>query len=133
MSPRQWTWAPAKPSCVPESLKERVSARAADLIDRCIKPGNLRPPPKKANGNYLVDIYTKWRGRYFYFMAKYASPGPNRIAPFFDIGFARLEYAGGELFNLAYFRHTGQWWQIGFALDLDEALGRIIEGGLLSP
>jgi hypothetical protein len=34
MPPRQWTWAPAKPSRVPEPLKERVSARAADLIDR---------------------------------------------------------------------------------------------------
>jgi hypothetical protein len=44
-----------------------------------------------------------------------------------------LEYAGGERFNLAYFRHTGQWWQIGSGLDLNEALGRIKEGGLLSP
>jgi hypothetical protein len=133
MPSRKWTWAPAKPCHVPELLKDQVSARAAELIDRFIKPGNLRPPPKRMNLNYLVDIYTKWRGRYFYFMAKYASPGPNRIAPFFDIGFARLEYAGGELFNLAYFRHIGQWWQIGSGLKLEEALGRIKEGGLLSP
>jgi len=132
MPPRQWTWAPGKLSRVPESLKERVSARATDLIDRSIKPGNLRPPPKNADVNYLVDIYSKWRGRYFYFMAKYANPGPNRI-PFFDIGFARLEYARGELFNLAYFRYTGQWWQIGSGIDLDQALGQIKEGGLFSP
>jgi hypothetical protein len=80
------------------------------------------------NLNYLVEVYAKWRGRYFYFMAKYASPGPNRMPLFFDIGFARLEYAGGELFNLAYFRHIGQSWQIGSGLKLEEALGRIKEG-----
>jgi hypothetical protein len=118
---------------VPESLKCQVSVLAANLIDTWIKPQHIRPPPKARDLNYLVDIYTKWRGRYFYFMAKYASPGPNRIAPYFETGFARLEYAGGEAFNLAYFRHTGQWWQIESRIPLDEALARIREGNLFSP
>jgi hypothetical protein len=39
----------------------------------------------------------------------------------------------GLICGLAYFRHTGQWWQIGSGLDLDKALGWIKEGGLLSP
>ncbi len=34
------------------------------------------------------------------------------ISGFFEARFARLEYAGNEKFNMAYKRHTGQWWEI---------------------
>ena len=130
---KQWIRTPIKPSRVPDFLKEEVSVKSVELVEKYIKPEHVKPPPKKSDLNYLVDIYTKWRGRYFYFMAKYATPGPNRIAPFFDTGFARLEYAGDDRFHLAYFRHTGQWWQIYSNLILDEALDLIKNGGHFQP
>lgn len=130
---RQWVWVPTKPSVVPVVLKQEVSAKGDRLVREHIKPTYVEPPPKKPRFNYLVDVYTKWRGRYYYFIAKYASPGPNRIAPFFHIGFARLEYAGNGRFDLAYFRHTGKWWQVHSNLTLREALDLIREGGLFHP
>lgn len=66
-------------------------------------------------------------------MARYASPGPNRIAPFFEIGFARMEFVGDDRFDLAYFRHTGKWWTIYSDLTLDEALDLVKSGGHFQP
>jgi hypothetical protein len=130
---RQWVWAPAKPSAAPDAIKQEVSAKGDRLVRDHLKPTYVEPPPKKPQFNYLVDIYTRWRGRFFYFMAKYANPGPNRIAPFFEIGFSRLEYAGKDRFHLAYFRHTGKWWQVHSNIALDKALELIKEGGIFQP
>jgi hypothetical protein len=41
-----------------------------------------------------------------YFCSRFCSPGPRALSPFFESKFARLQYAGNERFNLAYFRHT---------------------------
>jgi hypothetical protein len=66
-------------------------------------------------------------------MAKYVSPGPNRISPFFEIGFARLEFIGGNRFDLAYFRHTGKWWPVFSGLTVDEALNLVRSEDLFNP
>ena len=115
-SKKHYVWAKAKPQKVPDALKHEVTAKAKVLIEEHIRPTHVKPPPKNPEFNYIEDIFTKWHGRYFYLMAKYASPGPNRISPFFEIGFARLEYIGGNRFDLAYFRHTGKWWSVFSAM-----------------
>lgn len=130
---KQWVRVPAKPSGVPDALKQEVSAKGDALVQSHLKPAFVQPPPKDLRFNYIVDLYTKWRGRYFYFLSKYASPGPNRIAPFFEVGFARLEYAGNQRFHLAYFRHTGKWWQVYSDLTLDESLEMIRKEGIFQP
>lgn len=132
-SKKQWIWAKEKPSRVPEALKREVSAKANALIEEYIRPEHVKPPPGNPRFNYLEDIFTKWRGRYFYFMAKYASPGPNSISPFFEIGFARLEFIGDNRFDLAYFRHTEKWWPVFFGLTVDEALDLVRSEGLFNP
>jgi hypothetical protein len=76
--------------------------------------------------NYLVDLYTKWYRNYFYFCAKYCSPGPNALSPYFEIRFARMEYVGpGARFNLFFMRHTGQWVEIYRRIPLDECFSAI--------
>ena len=65
-------------------------------------------------------------------MAKYASPAPNRISPFFEVGFARLEFVGANKFDLAYFRHTGKWWPVFSGLTVDEALDCVKSEGLFN-
>ena len=122
---KQRVWIQAKPSSVPESLRDKVSEAATELVEKHIKPQHIKPPPKYAQFNYIEDIFTKWKGRYFYFMTRYACVGPNRISPNFEIGFARLEFVGDERFNLAYFRHTGKWWQVFSNLSLEDALKTI--------
>jgi hypothetical protein len=78
-----------------ENVKADVERKAAELVEKVLKPQHIKPPPEDVRFNYIVDIYTRWRGNYFYFCAKYHSPGPNAISPFFEVKFARLEYVGG--------------------------------------
>jgi hypothetical protein len=110
-----------------------VARRAQTLIDSTLKPRYIQPPSQKADLNYLVDIFCKWRGPFFYFCSKYCSPGPRALSLFFKSRFARLQYAGENQFNLAYFRHTGQWWEVMQLLSLEECLDEIQAGGLFTP
>ena len=132
-SKKQWTWAPAKPAKVSDALKREVSGKANTLVEEYLRPEHVKPPPKNPRINYIKDIFTKWHGRYFYFMAKYACPGPNSVSPFFEIGFARLEFMGRNRFDLSYFRHTGKWWTVYSGLTVDEALKLIRSEGLFNP
>jgi hypothetical protein len=133
---KTWVYRPPKPQ-VPHSVKAQVETKATELVNSVLKPAHIKSPPKNPRWNYIVDIYTKWRGNCFYFYAKYACPSPRALSPFFDNGFARLEYVGGagkqSRFNMAYFRHTGKWWEIAHDLSLDECLAEVKEGGLFQP
>ena len=129
----QWTWTRSKTKAVPHSLKDDLSAKAQELIEKHLKPLHVKPPPENTQWNYIVDMFTKWRGSYFYFMAKYACPGPNAMAPFFEVGFARLEYLSSGNFNMAYMRHTGQWWQIRDDVPMAEALRAVCSESIFQP
>ena len=138
--PSGWTWVydPAgafrrsgKPA--PLNIQQEVERRAQALIDSTLKPRYIQPPPKGADLNYLVDLYAHWRGPFFYVCSRYCSPGPRAVSPFFESGFARLQYAGDDGFNLAYFRHTGRWWEIAQFLSLEECLADVEAGGLFTP
>jgi hypothetical protein len=129
MASRKRTWRPsssrrAKPKVPPES-KVEVERRGHELVESVLKPMHIAPPPEDSDLNYLADIYTKWYRNYFYFYAKYNSPSPHAISSGFEVGFARLEYVDDDMFNLAYFRHTGQWWEIYSGLSLAECFAAI--------
>ena len=135
---RIWVYDPAgafrqsgKP--VPHELEREVERRAQDLIDSTLKPSYIQPPPPKPRFNYLVDIYCQWRGPFFYFCSRYRTPGPGALSPFFESKFARLQYAGEKQFNLAYFRHTGRWWEVAQLLSLEECQAWIEEGKIFTP
>lgn len=123
----QWVYSPKKPASpkVPETLKRKVETEANALIETVLKPQHIQPPPENPQFNYIVDIYSKWRGSYFYFCSKYACPSPNCYKPFFDHNFARLEYIGGDRFHLSAMRHTGQWMEIFPDQTLEECLAAI--------
>jgi hypothetical protein len=136
MRQKTWVYSPTKPK-VPDAVKVGVEAKAMALVNDILKPEHVKPPPKNAKWNYIVDLYTKWHRNCFYFCAKYVCPGPNALSPFFDTGFARLEYSGGvgrqSRFNLSYMRHTGRWWEIRHGLSLEQCLAEIRVGGLFHP
>jgi hypothetical protein len=131
-----WVYSPPKPKGT-DVAKVELEAKATELINTVLKPEHVKPPPKNAKWNYIVDIYTKWHSNYFYFCAKYACPSPNAMSPYFETAFARLEYSGGvggqSRFNLSYMRHTGKWWEIRHGLSLEQCLAEIREGGLFQP
>lgn len=122
-----WFFPPEKPPKidVPENIKIEVEIKASELIESFLKPEYIKPPREDKPYNYIVDIYAKWYRNYFHFCARYNSPGPHAISPFFETKFARFEYAGNGLFNLSYMRHTGQWLEIYSSLSVDECLAAI--------
>jgi len=136
---KTWVYSPPKlpKPKVPETVRTEVETKATELVNAVLKPAHIKPPRKNTRWNYIVDLYTKWHRSYFYFCAKYASPGPNALSPFFDVGFARLEYVGGlgrqSRFNMAYMRHTGKWFEIRHDLSLDQCLAEIKDGGPFQP
>ena len=124
----RYTWAPAKKKSgikITDALKSKVKEKADSLIGNVLKPKYIKPPPEDNDFNYIVDIFSKWHRSYFYFCSKYNCPSPNAMAPSFNSNFARLEYVGGDKFNLAYMRHTGKWLEISFDLSLEECLDEI--------
>ncbi|MFK7844327.1 MAG: hypothetical protein AB8G77_03425 [Rhodothermales bacterium] len=120
---------------VPALLKDRLSQRANQMINDKFKEG-LELQARALNGhgfNYIVDVYTKWRGRYFYFIAKYRDPRENAKEEFFEVRRTRLEYTGNQEFSLAYMRHTDKWFEVFQGLTLDESLKTIEENELFWP
>jgi hypothetical protein len=125
-SRKRWVYSPPKPAKppVPDALKAELELKAHALVD-ALKAQLIKPPPDNPQFNYLSDLWTKWYRGYLYFCGTYASPGPNTLSPTFEVRFARLEYVGDGRFNLAYMRHTGQWWEVFTRLPLDEALAAL--------
>jgi hypothetical protein len=126
-NPKRWASVPAKKSALKISniTKLAINNEIDDFIGTYLKPKFIQPPPVDKNWNYIVDIFSKWHGRYLYICSKYACPSSNAISPFFETGFVRLECISEGRYNLAYMRHTGQWWPIEFDLSLEECITTI--------
>ena len=121
---RMWIYSPKRQK-VPDYLKVEIQKKADQLVETTLKPEHIKTPPEDYEFNYIVDIFTQWHSGFFYFCAKYHSPGPRAISPYFETKFARLKYIGNNRFNLAYMRHTGQWWEIYDNISPDECLSAI--------
>ena len=137
MVKRQKTWI-RRPSRwsklkVPDTIKWDVETKARGLVETVLKPEHVKPPSGDEHFNYIIDIYSKWHGNYFYFCTKYACPGPNAISPYFEARFARLEYVGNGRFNLSYMRHTEKWCKVYADLSLDESLAAIRDEPFFMP
>ena len=132
---KRWMKIPPKPARpkVPDDLKLEVQKKADQFLESYLKPTFILPAPKAPKSNYIVEIFTKWHQRYFYFCAKYRCVHENCISEFFETRFARLEYVGDRKFNVAYMRHTEQWWEILQGLSLEECFEEIKQQQLLQP
>lgn len=121
---KMWVYTPPKPAkpSAPDTRKQQVEAQCKAFIEQ-MKPHWIQP----ADGRwgYVSDVYGKWYRHYYHFCALYRYNAPEATEPEREIKFARLEYAGPDKFHLAYFRHTGQWWQVFDNLSLDDCLEQI--------
>lgn len=118
---------------IPDAVKAAISAKAQHLIDADLKPAHIKPPPKKADFNFLIDLHVKWHGRHLIFCSTYACPGPHALSPTFESRFARMEYLGPDRFNLSYMRHTERWWEVYSGLTLEECFDHVKEDPLFLP
>lgn len=110
-----------------------MKTKADEFVESFLKPHFIKEPPADNQWNYVVDIFTKWYQRYFYFCSKWRSPGPNAISEYFEVRFVRLDYAGGDKFNVAFMRHTAQWVEFMQDLSLDECIEEMKINPLLHP
>ncbi len=106
-------------------MRQDVENRARELIDTVFKPRHVRPRPQEAQFNYVIDIVGRWHRGFYYFTSIYACPGPDALSPTFEAPFTRLRHVAGGTFDLAYMRHTDQWWELYHGLTLDEAFAAI--------
>ena len=132
---KTWVFAPQKPATqkMPDDLKNRVQAKADELVEQALKPQHVKPPPDEPTFNYIIDLWTRWHQSYFYFGATYACPGPNAISPTFEAKFARLAHVGDDRFSLAYLRHDDKWFVVCPSLTLDRCLEAVRSGGPFTP
>jgi len=93
----------------------------------------IRPTPF----NYPIDIFGKWRGGKYSFIARYRSGFPDNAGEEFDSAFTRLDHVEEHLtetrFDVMWRRHTGQWWHLHSSVTLEEALRLIDAEPLLRP
>ena len=132
---RSWSATPPKKTkpTIPGSTQSMLKEKADRLIDDVIKPTHVKPAPTDNDYNYVADIHSKWYRNYFYFCATYNCPSSNAISPSFETKFARMEYVADNNFNLAYMRHTEQWFEVLQAISMDECLKLIEEDPVFMP
>jgi hypothetical protein len=130
-----WYFSPPKPTApkVSAKVKAYLQQKADELVETVLKPKHVKSMPEDYQFNYIEDIYTKWYRHYFYFCAKFHVSGPHAMVPFFETKFARLEYVSENSFNLAYMRHTEQWFEVYTNLSLDKCLEIIQNESLFHP
>jgi len=134
LPPKTWVYSPNVPkgAKVPEDVKREITKRAQEIVEEW-KPKYIQKPPEDDEFNYTTGLHTKWHQQFFYFCATYACPGPTALSPTFETCFTRIEYIGRDSFNLAYMRHTGNWWTTEFELTQKACLKTIRENGFYHP
>jgi hypothetical protein len=83
------------------------------------------PPPPQDNPhhfNYVISTEARWHRGFLYIYLRYASPHPDAFTPEFEEAQVRFEPMALQRFNLAYKRHTGQFWTMASDLSLNDAL-----------
>lgn len=135
--PNKKSWGAVAPKkikpTVPDSTQAMLKEKANRLIDNVMKPEHVKPAPTSNDFNYIADLHSKWYRNYFYFCATYNCPSPNARSPSFETKFARMEYIADNRFNLAYMRHTEQWFEVALDISMDECLKRIEEEAIFMP
>jgi hypothetical protein len=93
--------------------KRLVKAKVDLIIEGHMKPAVIKPAGRRAAFADVLDIYTKWHGDSLVLIARRrGGQVMEQDVPEFETRSGRLTLVGDNLFDLAYFRHTGRWWTI---------------------
>lgn len=123
-----WIWGRSDipPKCkLSKWEKQAQVADAEEFLRTFYRPTFVQPPPANPRFNTIVDFSVLWHGAYLRFTAKYACPGPNALAPFFEVPFARLGYFNSNRYNLWARRHNDQWIVLADDLTLVDAFAEM--------
>lgn len=103
---KAWVFTPLKKT-ITEKDKEELTALFEPLINEYKNKFIEEKPNKKEN--YITNFYCKFYRGFFYLCAEIRAEYVDRKLDGFEEKFARLEFVDTNKYNLAYFRHTGQW------------------------
>jgi hypothetical protein len=123
----QYVWvrstAPSKPS---DTEKKKVTDTFQPWIEA--RKAALPPLEQPQIRNQCVDVYSRWRGNYYYIIDSYkTADSPDVIMDGFEYGVARLTYKSPGTYDLAAYHYTGEYFIISTDLSLEEALEEIKE------
>ncbi len=121
---KKWVLTASKKT-ITEAEKIRLSNLFEPLINEFRKKYIETKPDTELN--YIVNFHSKFYRGFFYLFAEYKSEYDNRISDGFERKFARLEFIDTNKYNLAYFRHTGQWWTVQENVTAEHCLGYITD------
>jgi hypothetical protein len=132
MAKKGWGWVFVEPK--PKSIGEAqkiVLEKSFQVIIEDFKERFIQEP--NPDFGYTTDIYGKWYRHYFYFCQKMQYDHPDFRVREAEHKIARIECFANNTFNLSYFRHTGQWFEIAHALTLEACLEEIKTNPLFYP
>ena len=111
-------------SFVPPAEKLQIMRTCEAFIADTIKP---RAIPKKVSTdrNYPIDVVGKWLANRYRIILRMKTTGANATVPEFDWPIARIGYVNKDLFDLDFYRHTGEWITLHQRITLAEALESI--------
>lgn len=114
MRNKTWIYNPHKQKrVISDYTKSRVQLVCDQFLNEYLRPRFVRPiRTKNKKEPQCIEICWKWRGNFIHFKATYKDVRHTVLQEVYDYPFARLEYMDEDLFHLAYFRHTGEWWNI---------------------
>lgn len=118
---------------VPDTAKKLIQEEGDRFIESTLQSQHIKKNPPDSILGSCKEIYGKWYRSFFHFCAIKQYRCSDDLCPPMEIRFARLEYMGDNQFNLAYFRHTGQWWTIKEGISLEECLREIEINPFLQP
>lgn len=106
--------------------KAAIAITCGRFIDEVLKP-RFQPDIRSTEFNFPINIIGKWRGDRYSFIQRYRSGFADNAGEEFDHAFARLDHVSGDLFDLMWHRHTGQWLCLRNSITLSDSL-LIMEG-----
>lgn len=115
-----WAWVKTE---VPGQPGEPEKSHVLELFAPYVRhlQDNLPPLEEPQRYNQAIGVEARWRGRYFTLVSIYkVAPRPSMIQDSFREGFARLTYKAPGVYDLAYFRHTGQWFTVAYDIPLQQ-------------
>ena len=131
MKNKIWIYNPHKQKkAISDDMRLRVQLVCDQFLEEYLRPRFVRPfNTKNKKEPQCINIHWKQRGNFVHFKTTYKDIRRNAVREEYEYPFARLEYTNEDLFHLAYFRHTGEWWTIthGRGNSLPECLDLIRE------
>ncbi|MBX7240524.1 MAG: hypothetical protein K1X92_02160 [Bacteroidia bacterium] len=124
-----WGWAPTKPKLNASSLnKEAIEAGFQEVLEQ-FQAKDCKAETHENDvslGLYPISVEFKWYRNFLYITYNQRDAREGATLPYHEYKNVRIECTSNTTFNLAYFRHTEQWWTTAEGLNLEDAKKSIL-------